>query len=183
MNAKATQIRMVLRGSCEQANKYSTTTALVNPNWLSNLRTHWRTNIPWQYAQLSFGQIYDYDSPNQHGDRAYLWSTYTDTFGASYNYTMQNGTSYAFNAARWLTVWQMYNAFTGNWICNIANVPSGTTCYGPTGELLIYIYNSAGGYLTLWNSSKPLNFQTTTLACHTQLTKVLKHSTGCGENH
>jgi hypothetical protein len=115
------------------------------------------TNIPWQFAQLSFGQIYDYDSPNQHGDRAYVWSTYTDTFGSSYKYTMQNGTSYSFNASAGSTVWQMYNAFNGDWICNIANVPSGTRITGPTGELLIYTYNSAG-YLTLWNSSKALEF-------------------------
>ena len=115
------------------------------------------TNIPWQYPQLSFGQIYEYDSPNQHGARAYLWSTYTSTGSATYNYTMQNGTAYSFSAPAGHTVWQMYDAFTGKWICNIANIPSGTRTTGPNGEILIYTYNT-NGWLSLWNSSEALGF-------------------------
>ena len=115
------------------------------------------TNIPWQYPQLAFGQIYNYDSPNQHGARAYVWSTYTQDQATRYNYTMTNGTIYSFNTPASSTVWQMYDAWTGNWICNIANVPAGTRVTGPNGELLIYIYN-ANGYLSLWNSSVALGW-------------------------
>ncbi|MCW3995562.1 MAG: PQQ-like beta-propeller repeat protein [Candidatus Bathyarchaeota archaeon] len=115
------------------------------------------TNIPWQYPQLSFGQIYNYQSPNQFGARAYLWSTYTQSAATTYNYTMINGTVYSFNTPANSAVWQMYDGWTGNWICNIANVPSGTRVTGPNGEILIYIYNS-NGWLALWNSSVALGF-------------------------
>ncbi len=115
------------------------------------------TEIPYQYAQLSFGQILTYDSPNEHGQRAYLWSKYSDTAGSQYSYTRRNESVYSFSAPAGSTVWQMYNAFNGEWICNIANVPSGTTVTGPNGELLIYTYNSRG-YLTLWNSTHALEF-------------------------
>ena len=116
------------------------------------------TNIPYQFPQLAFAQIYNYDTGNQHGSRAYLWTTYTDTFGSTYNYTMQNGTKYSFTSTAGSTVWEMYNAFTGKWICNIANVPSGTRTLGPNGEILIYAYNSNTGALSLWNSSVALGF-------------------------
>jgi len=77
---------------------------------------------------ISFGQVYNYDSPNQHGKMAYLVRTV--------------GTTYMF-----------YDAWTGQWWFNITNVPSGTRVEGPNGEILIYTLNSVAGTLSLWNSS------------------------------
>ena len=87
----------------------------------------------WQgYTRLSHGQIYYYESPNQHGAFAYLWAT-----GGL-------GTT-----ARW----DMYDAWTGDWTMTFTGVPSGTRDYGPNGEILIYTINTAQGWLALWNSS------------------------------
>ena len=115
------------------------------------------TNIPWMYPRIDFGQTFNYDSGNQHGARSYLWSIYTTPAASTYSYSMLNGSLYSFTAAKGTTMWQMYDAVTGNWICNIANIPSGTMERGPNGELLIYTYNS-NGWLTLWNSSVALGW-------------------------
>jgi hypothetical protein len=48
--------------------------------------------------------------------------------------------------------WEMYDAVTGAWVLNIANVTSGTLVEGPNGEILSY--NVAGGNLKMWNSTK-----------------------------
>ena len=114
---------------------------------------------------LAFGQIYDYDSPNQHGGFPYLWST-----GAmgSYAGTMDS------------SIWLLFDAVTGNYICKLINVPSwagagsmfgpagGTNVYGADGS--ITYYNIAGTtnpanpfapatapfYLQVWNTSRAL---------------------------
>ncbi len=91
-------------------------------------------------ATLSFGQIYNYISPNQAGGLAYLWET--------------RGTT-----------WRMFDAWTGQYLLTIENVPSGTVLlnsnfYGDspkgTGDILIYSVNSSANppTLTIWNSSK-----------------------------
>ena len=88
-------------------------------------------------ATLSFGQIYNYVSPNQAGGLAYLWET--------------RGTT-----------WRMFDAWTGNYILSIAGVPSGTilldnTFYGNSttgpGDVLVYSLSANARTLTLWNSS------------------------------
>lgn len=91
------------------------------------------------YPQLSFGQLLNYNSPNQHGVIPYLWSTYTDA-GQS--------------------VWALYDAFTGNWICDISGVPTASVMFGassrmdaPDGSIIIYTPNLRGGYMTVWNST------------------------------
>ncbi|MEM2911495.1 MAG: PQQ-binding-like beta-propeller repeat protein [Candidatus Bathyarchaeia archaeon] len=78
--------------------------------------------------RIDFGQIYQYDSMNQHGAMAYLWQV--------------EGTTY-----------MCYDAWTGRWFYNITGVPSGTRVYGPKGEILIYVLNTARGWLALWDSS------------------------------
>jgi len=78
--------------------------------------------------RISFGQIYYYGSPDQNGAFAYLWSI--------------NGST-----------WTSYEAFTGDKVCTIKNVPSGTQVYGPNGEILIYQLNTAGKWLALWNNT------------------------------
>jgi hypothetical protein len=79
---------------------------------------------------LSFGQLLNFNSPNQHGVIPYLWST--------------SGRTY-----------KMYDAFTGEWILDISDVPSGTLVFGENGELLKYNLFTQGGVLqlSLWNST------------------------------
>ncbi len=86
------------------------------------------------YPLLSFGQVLEIENPNQHGGFGYLWSNYG-------------------------TTWQMYDAFTGNWICNIDPVPSGSGAIDEIGSRLVYVYNSAG-WLALWNSTRAIWYDT-----------------------
>jgi len=76
---------------------------------------------------LAFGQIYDYESPNQHGGMPYLWSTSAPT----------------------PNTWMMFDAYSGNYICSINNIPSwataatffssgGTQVYGKVGSITNY---------------------------------------------
>jgi outer membrane protein assembly factor BamB len=86
--------------------------------WLNNTR-------------ISFGQEYDYNSPNQFGAIPYIW--------------WLNGSTY-----------QVYDPFDGSWLFNIANVTSGTTTLGPNGEILVYTLNAARGWVSMWNSSRAI---------------------------
>jgi hypothetical protein len=118
------------------------------------------TEIPWQYPRLTFGQVFEYDSPNQHGAVSYLWGYYRLPYqhGETYTYTRRDGSIYTFDAPANSLVWQMINAFTGELICEVANVPSGIQTFGPNGEILIYGYNSNTGALSCWNSTVALGF-------------------------
>jgi len=82
--------------------------------------------------QITFGQILDIETPNQHGAIAYLWGVQGSTY-------------------------KMYDAFTGDWILDLVGVPSGTMVFGVNGEILIYTINAANNYMTLWNSTKAIN--------------------------
>jgi len=82
--------------------------------------------------QLSFGQVLEYDSPNQHGGLPYLWSVVGST-------------------------WHMYDAFTGNYILSISGVPSGLKAMGQKGEVLVYTLSTSAHTLSLWNSTKAIN--------------------------
>jgi hypothetical protein len=93
--------------------------------------------IFWQnMTQPGFGQLYDYESPNQHGiiPNGYLWRSVNDP---------RNGG----------TVWMAHDPMDGNFLFNLTNVPSGTTVYGPLGEILIYQMNYASRTLFLWNNT------------------------------
>jgi len=80
---------------------------------------------------LEFGQILNYESPNQHG---------------GYSYLIGRGPNGETN------IWQIFDAFTGNYICSVANVSSsGTQVYGKDGSILYYNINN--GRLTCWNST------------------------------
>ncbi len=92
----------------------------------------------------SFGQLYYYESFNQHGviPDGYLWATQG-------------------------TTWMAYNGLDGNWLFNLTSVPSATTgasyaaftaqTYGPHGEILLYVLNydttTRAGWLGLWNNT------------------------------
>jgi outer membrane protein assembly factor BamB len=82
----------------------------------------------------SFGQLYDFESMNQHGviPNGYLWATST---------------------ASGVTTWQAFDPLDGNWLFSETNVPSGTTVYGPNGEILAYQLNIAAKWLALWNNT------------------------------
>ena len=85
-------------------------------------------------TQVTFGQILDYETPNQHGGDAYLWKTPGRNDPEPF--------------------WKMYDAFTGEYMLSIANVTSGTTVFGPSGELLVY--NIDDNQLIVWNSTKTI---------------------------
>lgn len=99
--------------------------------------TIWYQNISYGsgFNSLRLGQVYDYDSENQHGSFAYLWFTVGST-------------------------WYMHDAFTGNFIVALSGVPSGYIQMGPKGEILIYTVNNGQGYVQLWNSSAVVGLYT-----------------------
>ncbi len=96
----------------------------------------WEQNI----TGITFGQLFDYESLNQHGvvPNGYLWRSVTDA---------SNGG----------TVWMAYDSFTGRWLFNETNVPSGTQVYGPNGEILVFQMNYAGRWLAMWNNTAAPN--------------------------
>ena len=89
--------------------------------------------IVWSRTDIrpSFGHIYRYDSANQVGLHAYLWSTSGST-------------------------WNMYDAMTGNFIMSFENASTGgTTVFEPeTGNILNYIVNMREGWMAMWNFTK-----------------------------
>jgi hypothetical protein len=105
----------------------------------------WRVNATETGINLvpSFGYLYSYESPNQHG-------------------VLPNGLLIASaNVAGQGTTWRAYDARTGVLTTmNITNVPTGTSVAGPSGEILRYSLvntgtTSAPKYnMTIWNSSK-----------------------------
>jgi hypothetical protein len=82
-------------------------------------------------AQITFGQVYNYLSPNQIGGIPYLWATGGST-------------------------WTMYDAFTGELILQFANATataasSNNIVEGPNGEILMYL--AGASWVAMWNSS------------------------------
>jgi outer membrane protein assembly factor BamB len=82
-------------------------------------------------AAPGFGQLFNYDSMNQHGviPNGYLWQV--------------TGTT-----------WSAYDSLTGKWLFNLTDVPSGGNIYGPNGEITRYILNYPGRWLALWNNTR-----------------------------
>ena len=106
----------------------------------------------------SRGQLYNYESPNQHGGYPYVYRTSGVTLPEGV--TTESGKQ----------TWEMIDAFTGKTVCKIANVSMGTMwfwfimgafpVYGKDGSWTNYnIENLAGWgqpadyYLQLWNST------------------------------
>jgi hypothetical protein len=94
---------------------------------------------------LSFGYVYDVQDPNQHG-------VYPPLLVA----VIGGG----FFAAAAPVEWRAFDAYTGDPLFNITNVPPGTTVPGPNGEHLIISIVNLGTmtkpnyYLQEWNSSR-----------------------------
>jgi outer membrane protein assembly factor BamB len=98
---------------------------------------------------ISFAYIYDTQQANQHGVmQPFLIST-------------GGGGMMGMGGSSGPTTWQAYDAYTGTWVFNLTNVPSGTTVLGPSGEILTLALTNYGTtaspnwYLSEWNSSKP----------------------------
>jgi hypothetical protein len=99
--------------------------------------------VLWRNANINptFGELYSYESPNQHGviPNGYLWQTVTQSAG--------------------LQTWIAYDPLTSKWLFNLTDVPStGTTAYTDKGEIVKYILNynttSKTGWLALWTWTK-----------------------------
>jgi hypothetical protein len=80
-------------------------------------------------TNLSFGQVFYFNSYNYDGVYTYLWDT-------------SEGST-----------WKAYDPFTGEWTYTMIDMPSGTQVYGPSGEILIYQIDYANGWMALWNST------------------------------
>jgi outer membrane protein assembly factor BamB len=92
----------------------------------------WRKTLG-DNQRLAFGQIMKWESQNMIGAFAYLVATRT---------------------VAGVTYWDFFDPLTGRWEYAIKNVPSGLTCVGPKGEILIYVVNPTRGWMALWNSTK-----------------------------
>ena len=91
-------------------------------------------------ANPSFGQLYDYESFNQHGviPNGYLWASVGG--GGFFGPPMPNN-------------WTAYDPFSGEELFTITNVPTGTEVYSPNGEIMRYKIDIANNWLALWNST------------------------------
>ena len=87
----------------------------------------WKQNYT---VNPTFGQLYGYDSINQHG-------------------VIPNGWLWAVSGTTWIA----YDGMTGNWVFNLTNVPTGTLRYGTTGEIVKYILDPKGKWLADWNNT------------------------------
>ena len=86
-------------------------------------------------TRLSFGQNFYWDSFNMHGAFDYLWEVSGST-------------------------WKAYDAFSGEYVYTMENVPSGSNLYGENNEIIRYTLDQRNGWLTMWNSTKVINPQT-----------------------
>jgi outer membrane protein assembly factor BamB len=85
----------------------------------------------WENEEISpsFGQLYLYESMNQHGviGDGYLWQVSGDR-------------------------WDAYDPRTGEWLFSLTDVPGGTNVYGSNGEITRYIGNYEDNWLALWTT-------------------------------
>jgi hypothetical protein len=96
----------------------------------------------------TYGQIYNYDSPNQHGGYSFLWRTAS-------GFSPANG-----------TVLEMLDGYALplRHICYVANASTGgTNVVGNNGEMLWYNIAAKGSnwYLTCWNNTNIAGFTDT----------------------
>jgi hypothetical protein len=95
------------------------------------------------YPELSFGQVLYFECPNQYGGFAYLWSA--------------GGVGYY---APPFDTWMMFDAYTGNYICSIANISAGTIHYDTKhGDILKYNIDTKNGRLTIWNTTAAIMYR------------------------
>ena len=139
---------------------YYAITGADQPNWgwycvdmYTGQTIYFQNNTDGQSAMPTFGQVYDYNSPNQHGMFSYLYRTSGVVLPAGYT------------TASGLSTWQMLDAYSGNPTCKIANVSSaGTAATDSIGDILRYsLASGAGGsmYLRIWNLTSSVAFSGT----------------------
>jgi hypothetical protein len=75
---------------------------------------------------VSFGQMFQWEGFNMHGNFDYLWIA----IGSN---------------------WYAFDPFTGDWQMTFEGVPSGSNLYGPNGEIIRYSFS--GGNIQKWNST------------------------------
>jgi len=82
---------------------------------------------------IDYAQLFDYESPNEHGIVPLL----VDAVGST---------------------WDYYNPFDGKYLFSMANVSTGYLTVGPNGEFLIYSFTGSGANrrLLMWNSTRAL---------------------------
>jgi outer membrane protein assembly factor BamB len=88
----------------------------------------------------TFGQLFDYESMNQHGVvGGILWqvSGGGGLFGPP---APQN--------------WTAYDPQTGDWLFTLTNVPGGSNVYGPNGEITRYIIDTTNNWMAVWNNTQ-----------------------------
>jgi len=126
-------------------------TVCVNLQTGKILWTSTTTNTPHNpVPSISFAYVYDAEDPNQHG----VWPPMLVASALSPTFTTQ---------------WQFYDAFTGDALFNLTNIPgqgffgpaaNAATTLGPEGEYLITLLTNYGNstvpnwYLQEWNSSR-----------------------------
>jgi hypothetical protein len=146
-------------------------TAHGNQGWIQvDLYTGEQLSLDYNATRPSMGQIYNYESPNQHGGFPYLWRTSGVVLPSTVNIAnaqiypnmsvIRLAPSQLVNSSTLSTgtLYEMLDGFTGQTICYLANVStSGTQVYGIDGSLLRYnlaVNTSAPqAYLSVWNSS------------------------------
>jgi hypothetical protein len=84
------------------------------------------------YPKMDFGQILYFNTFNQHGAFSYLW-----TSGG------RGGTGRM----------DLIDAFTGDYVLTLVNVPGGTTVRGENGEILRYSMSTSADTMKVWNST------------------------------
>jgi outer membrane protein assembly factor BamB len=97
--------------------------------------TLWNQNL--NNTRLEFGQTYYWNSYNYQGTYAFLW-------------TLSDGG----------TTWNGYEPSTGKWLYSMTNMPSSTAATrlrGDNGEIIIYHFDLANGWMMKWNSSYLIN--------------------------
>lgn len=83
-------------------------------------------------TSIAFCQTLDWESPNEHGILAYMWSISGEN-------------------------WYMYDANNARMILNLTGMPrSGWRTMGPNGEVLVYVLNAQQNTLTLWNTTRAI---------------------------
>jgi hypothetical protein len=89
---------------------------------------------------LTRGQLFYWQTYDNYGVYDYLWAT-TGGLGLGGAPGAAGGN------------WTAFDPDTGDWVYTLYGVPSGTTVYGPHGELLVYTFDQTHGWMTMWNST------------------------------
>jgi hypothetical protein len=164
---------IILDGKIHYASRY---TAHWDKGWTTvDLYTGETLFLDYNATAPSFGQIYNYESPNQHGGFAYLWRTSNVELPENVTRLKNGGfgmpdieeTVTNLHSRPGTQTWEMIDAHTGNRVCYIANVSAaGTAVYGKDGSILRYnIVNLGTGanpnyYLQVWNSTSMITMFT-----------------------